>query len=428
MRHRSVPLVVALSAAAALAPQSPLLAGVLRVGTEQAASTSALRQRSPAVALADSGTGIVIWENVDQGVVGRLFDAAGVPVGGEIVLAANRNLPHAFPVEGEVVWRKEPAVVALPGGGFFVVWTEERLYIKTDIFWEDRKLLDRELRGQRFDAQGRPAGPRLRVNPDAAGLQSAPRALSGPDWIAVAWHSDDLLPGGAGDGLFARVFEIDGSPRSEVFRVSRPAAGTAARRPALALDPAGDLWVAWESPGDGSGDGIFVRRFSDFGRARGPAVTVNATTFDCQRHAALAAHPDGGFLALWHSPTPDGEQTRIYGRRLNAANAPVGAEFAVSRGDHEAELYPSVAAVGEDRYVVVWMSWFKNFPQGFFGVELDRDGATVGEPVRLHQFRAYTQFRTALASGPGLPVAVWETLAPKQKKAGISLQRLGVAE
>jgi hypothetical protein len=427
MRQRPIPLLALLSVAAFASPSS-LLAAVLRVGAEQPASVSAQRQRSPAVALADNGSGLVVWENANQGVVGRLIDAEGVPVGNEIVLVANRIL-SGLPAEGEVVWRKEPAAVAAPGGGFFVFWTEERVYVKTDIFWEDRQLLDRDVRGQRFDAQGQPAGPRLRVHPESAGLQSSPQALRGPDWIALAWHADDLLLGSAGDGLFARVLESDGSPRSGVFRVSKLAAGAAARRPALALDPAGDLWLVWESPGDGSGEGIFVRRFNDLGEARGPVARVNAVTVGCQRYAALAAHPDGGFLALWHGPSAEADGWRIYGRRLDPVNAALGTEFEVSPGDHESELYPSIAAVGEGRYVVVWMSWFKNFPQGFYGVELDRDGGTVGEPARLHQFRAYTQFRTALATAPGgRAVAVWETLAPRQKKAGISLQRLGVGE
>jgi hypothetical protein len=103
---------------------------------------------------------------------------------------------------------------------------------------------------------------------------------------------------------------------------------------------------------------------------------------------------------------------------------------AVSPGVHDDEVYPAVATLGAGRYLLMWMAWWKNMPQGFFGQELRDDGglAAIGQPVELNEFRAYTQFRTALSSASGRAVAAWESLAPKQKKAGVSVQSIGIGD
>jgi len=405
----------ALFAALALTSVSSAVAAVRPLADEQAVSLSPYRQRNPAVSLRSDGAGWVVWENLQQGLVGRRVSTTGQPTGPEILLVANRNLA-TIPAAGTVVWHKEPAIAALADGGFVMVWSVERSHLELDHFIEHRDLLDRFAHVQVFDAAGRPRAQRFRVDPTSTARQNGARIALGSDWAAVVWQEES---GGVSE-LRGRFLELATQQSGGTVRI----AGAGSDYASLAVDRADRLWVVWQAP-DASGDGVFVRRFRSDGRALGDAVQVNQTVLGCQRRAVLAARAGGGFWVFFHGPDAAGDdkENLIYARRLTPDALPIGAEQVISEGDHQHEVYPAVASLGQGRYLVVWMSWWFSRPQGFFGRELRDDGGLLeaaGDPVRLNEFRAYTQFRTSLAAAGGHATAVWESLAPRQKKAGVS--------
>ncbi len=425
MFHRKV-LPVVFGLCSLVAAEVPSLAEARRLGAEQAVSLSAVRQRNPAASLRQDGSGWVVWENLAQGLVGRRLSKEGEAVGSEVLLVANRNL-SGIPAQGIVLWQKEPAIAALPDGRFLLVWTRERVALRVDHFWEDREVLDRFVFAQYFGASGRAVGRPSRVDPAAKASQGSPRvALGSGGGAAVVWQQA-LSPAERLDQgeLRGRFLDLAGGFASDTFLVAAAPSGY----PALAVDEDGVLWAAWQGP-DGSGDGVFARRFRANGRALAPPVRVNDAVEGCQRRAAFAPRAGAGFWVFFHGPAADPGENLIFARRLAADGAPVGAQRAVSPGAHEDEVYPAAARLGDGSYLVVWMSWWKNFPQGYFAQELRDDGGleAVGEAVRLNEFRAYTQFRTAIAASPGRVLGVWESLAPKQRKAGVSVQQIGAGD
>ena len=83
----------------------------------------------------------------------------------------------------------------------------------------------------------------------------------------------------------------------------------AQRRPAVALDAAGNFVVAWESVGqDGDGYGVYARRYSAAGVAQGAEFVVNAHTVGGQGDAAVAVDADGAMLVC-----TDGRRTQVRG-------------------------------------------------------------------------------------------------------------------
>jgi hypothetical protein len=419
MIHRAA----ALGVVAAILTSGAGFSEVRRLGAEQAVSTSQVRQKNPAVAARADGSAWVVWENLEQGLVARRISRGGVALGEEVVLAANRNLDH-IPAHGIVTWHHEPAIAALGGGGFAVAWVRERIDLQLDHFWEHRELVDRYVVFQVFDANARPLGKALLVDSSNPAPQGFPQLALGDGWAGIVWQQATSGDGRADQGeLRGRFIDLAGAFASGAFRI----AGAQSIHASVAVDATQALWVSWQAP-DGSGDGVFVRRFRSNGRALGSAIRANATLEGCQRRPALAARADGGYWVFFHGPASDPEDNVVFARRLNADATPAGAEIAVSPGVHDDEVYPAVAPLGGGRYLLMWMAWWKNMPQGFFGRELQDDGtlAAIGEPVALNEFRAYTQFRTALSSASGRAVAAWESLAPKQKKAGVSVQSIGL--
>jgi len=421
MFHRSAVLV---GVVATILTSAPGFGEARRLGAEQAVSVSQLRQKNPAVAVRADGSAWVVWENLEQGLVARRISRAGQALGDESVLAANRNL-QSIPSQGIVVWHHEPAVAALADGGLAVAWVRERVNLRLDHFWEDRELLDRYVLFQVFDANARPLGKPVPLDMSSAAPQGIPQLALGDGWAGVVWQQATSVDGRFDQGaLHGRFLDLAGGFVSGAFRI----AGAQSIHASVAVDRAGALWVSWQAP-DGSGDGVFVRRFRSNGRALGAAIRANATLEGCQRRPALAERA-GGYWIFFHGPAGDPEDNVIFARRLNADSTPAGAEIAVSPGANDDEVYPAVATLGGGRYLLMWMGWWKNMPQGFFGQELRDDGglAAVGEPVELNEFRAYTQFRTALSSASGRAVAAWESLAPRQKKAGVSMQAIGIGD
>ena len=90
-------------------------------------------------------------------------------------------------------------------------------------------------------------GPEFAVNVTTAGSQFAPAVageVGGP--FLAAWQSADQ--DGSGAGIYARLFDSDGTALTGEFRVNQTTAGDQIT-PAVAYSPAGIFLVAWASSG-----------------------------------------------------------------------------------------------------------------------------------------------------------------------------------
>lgn len=375
-----------------------------------------LSQRNPVAAFFPSGASLVVWENNLVGLQGRLFDAAGRLAGGELTLVANNALT-TVPSAGDVVLRKSPAIAPLPSGRFLLFWTEERAYQRVDYFIQDYELQGRDVFGQLFDADGKAAGPRFRVNVGTAGLQSGPQVARRGNEVLVAWSLDDREAGEK--SVLVRRFDAAGQALSGEVRVNP--AGVAAESPSLAADAAGRFLVAWNAE-DGDGRGIFAQLFDRDANPVGSSFRVNADIARSQRLPAVAAANGGGFLVVWNAQLEDRHFNRIYGQLVGPVGNLVGGQFAVSGGNDQKELAPAVVPAPGNRFFVAWLTYRDIFPTGVYGVVLDADGARVNADVKLNRRRLGANQRLTLATdGKGGYLIPWEGFT--LQKAGISAQR-----
>src|SRR4051812_13798193 len=87
--------------------------------------------------------------------------------------------------------------------------------------------------------------------------------------FVVAWTS--AQQDGSGDGVYARLYNAAGTPRTNEFLVGSVTAGDQ-NDPVVAMDDAGDFAIAFQSGGQG---GLQVRRFSAAGAPLGPEVSLD---------------------------------------------------------------------------------------------------------------------------------------------------------
>jgi hypothetical protein len=373
---------------------------------------TAYKNRNPSIAwgsAAAANVGFVVWENDRLGLLGRPLDADGNPTGSIVTLKANDPLP-SVPGEGDVRLNKEPAVIADRAGRLFVVWTEELVHIKTDIFYEDRQVLGRDVYAQVFDAAGASVGAAFRVHADARGFQGRPGVarlarFRNADVAVVAWESDGS--GGGREGVFARAFQI--APQSALTGELDVAVGSA-KRPAVA-GGASTVLFAWENAGTPIGNqdnrGLFARALDGETLALGKVSRVSNVASTTPSQASLAVTP-GGFLAAWTNAVT-ATKTRVLVRPLAADGVPSGPQRPVSSEAARAESAPTVASRGE-RVAVLWLYWGRSLVEGVLAVEVDKKGNPGGVEEWLNeQLPSGSPYRPTVTITPsGSIVGAWQ--------------------
>lgn len=374
---------------------------------------------NPQVAFGPSGSSLIVWENAIRGILGRGFDRDGNPTTGEMVLAANDNLPglRGF---GNVFVRKEPALIYLPGGDFLVFWTEEKDFVSLDVFYEQREILEQDVYGQRFSAQGVPAGERFRVNAAAAHFQRRPKAALHPAGVVVVWEQAPR-PGDS-TAVYGRLLTRRGAPAGGELRID---AGESREvwSPVLAANAAGELLVAWEG-GSADAPDILARLYGRNGEALGAAFVANPSTPGRQRRPAALATRDGDFLVVWQS-TLSGTATRsTLGQLYSPAGARIGREVEISAAAAgHLHIAPDAALLPSGNIVVTWIDWAGTWPTGLYARVLDRDGVPLGNQVRISQDRMFPQYQTSVATNAqGDIVATWESRITRER--AIAARRL----
>ncbi len=287
------------------------------VGAEfQVNGASANAQRSPSVAMDESGRFVVVWQGYTSGglwdIWGRPFDAAGNP------LAAD------FVVNGYTTGLQSvPSISADGAGNFVVAWASDRSVDSTPVPCGNGGVRSY---ARRFDASAAPQGAELAVSSDTTEEQRAPRvSLTDAGHFMVVWEAaacEDRRAKG-------RVFDASGAPVGPDIVVDAPAPPVdpddhvVAFAPAVAADGAGQFVVAWRRAtyqyfdDDQYGyyfDHIRTRRYDSSGTPTEPGSPASTAWFSSKGGAAVASRTPGRFIVAWHAETFGGGVSDIFAR------------------------------------------------------------------------------------------------------------------
>ena len=226
-----------------------------------------------------------------------------------------------------------------------------------------------------------PVGPEFRVNTYTTAPQNYPAVATDADGdFVVAWES--LGQDGDGYGVYAQRFNPAGTALGAEFRVNTYTAGDQ-RSVAVATDADGDFVVAWTSNGqDGSGDGVFARRYNAAGTPLGGEFRVNTYTTNAQFAADLVMDADGNLVIAWSGEGPDGPG-QIYAQRYNVEGEPVGAQFRANTSSDYAQTWPAVAAAADGRFVIAWRGG-SIYSSDIFAQRYNAAGQPAGPEFRVN--------------------------------------------
>lgn len=373
------------------------------VGSDLPINTTVVgTQRYATVTPLPNGGYIVFWssDQVDgsgTGIVGRVFDTNGVPVGAEFRVNAFADQTQSF-----------PSAATLADGSVVVTWSS---------FGQDAEGGEPASYGiyaRRYSADGAPLGDEFRINTETTGGQvySSITALEGGGFV-ITWQSADQ--DGASWGIYGQRFSAAGTAVGAEFRVNTTTANGQWYSDVAAL-PGGGFIVTWQSDlQDGSNFGIYAQRFDAAGAPAGGEFRINTTTSNTQINPAVAVLTGGGFVIAWQSFNQDGGTDGVYAQRYDAAGVAVGTEFRVNTETDHAQVMPSISALADGGFIVTWSSLFQDSSNfGIFGQRYDAAGAPVGVEFQINSIEPGDQLadsfygsRATVMLADGQVVSVW---------------------
>jgi hypothetical protein len=290
----------------------------------------------PAISHDSSGGFVVAWMSNGQGgsIFGRRFDSSGGALGAE------------FQVNQYTTSQQRGAAISHgSSGGFVVAW-----------YGSGQDGNGYGVFGRRFNSSGGALGAEFQINAYTTGTQDLP-AIShdSSGGFVVAWESNGQ--DGSNFGVFGRRFDSSGSAMGAEFQVNQYTTSHQ-RLPTISHDSSGGFVVAWQSFAnqDGSGYGVFGRRFNSSGGALGAEFQINAYTTDQQRDPTISHDSSGGFVVAWNSISQDGSGWGVFGRRFNSSGGALGAEFQINAYTTDQQRDPTISHDSSGGFVVAWGS------------------------------------------------------------------------
>ncbi|MFL6196871.1 MAG: hypothetical protein ACJ75H_21990 [Thermoanaerobaculia bacterium] len=221
-------------------------------------------------------------------------------------------------------------------------------------------------------------GPETRINQTTMDMQRRPDVAVAPDGgYLVVWEGFTPPYGADSMDVYARLYDAQGRPRGNEFRVNERTDGIQ-WQPRVAASPAGGFMVVWQ---DGfSGAGVRGRALGADGQPRTDELSFS-TQSSHKYTPDVAADRDGGYLVVWNqSPDLNSETpTAIHGQRVDGRGNPLGGDILVS-GSQGA---PRVAALADGGFVVAWVtpvSTVDYFDYNANARRLDASGQPQGSP------------------------------------------------
>ena len=293
-------------------------------------------QDSPRVAMNAAGNFVVVWRSFSQdgsgaGIAGQRFDSGGARVGSE------------FPVNTYTTgFQAGPDVAMDDAGDFVVVWKS---------YGQDGSGYG--VFGQRFSSGGTKVGAEFQVNTYTTGDQGeAAVAMSAAGNFVVVWNS--YGQDGSGEGIFGQRFDAAGTKAGGEFSVNSFTTNQQSF-PAVAMNRRGDFVVAWSSNGeDEDSYGVFLQLFNSGGEKFGSERIANEYTTNAQEAPSVAMADDGSFQVSWQSNFQDGSGWGVFGKRFDRLAAALGFEFPINTTTSGAQLAPRVASDAAGGFVTVW--------------------------------------------------------------------------
>lgn len=282
---------------------------------------------------------VFTWQNVGSNsqstnyILYRIFDQNNNPIATDSV--ANQGSTNRESLN--------PSVVALNNGGFTITWQSYGLYSSSSSQFD--------ITGKSFDQYGSliSSGSSFGTT-TISGIQSNPSTIKLDNGnFVLAWFDQNAF------GIYAKLYNSNMNTIKSDFKVNTFTRSTDLTYP-IALSLGSQFIITWESKGqDGSDFGIFGQLYSNTGNKIGSEFQVNTYTDGFQGNHYSSKLNQDIFAIVWESkinqPT---YHVELKGQLFSNNADKIGQEFRVNSYNTNSRGYPSIAALGDENFVVSW--------------------------------------------------------------------------
>lgn len=393
--------VLVIHAAFAAAPNGP----ELPVNT-----TTFSYQSNSSIGLASDGSFVVVWQSREQdnppetgsssfGVYARVFNSAGVPQTGEILVNTT--------VAGN---QYAPRVAVNASGNFIVVWNATLSGL--DHVFARRYLAN----GSAIDAT------------EFAGNTTTPALSdSGPD-VALANDGSFVITYNRGAStsdvqVFGRRFTSAAVGGAE-FQVSSAPIRNIAPRVAM-NKTTGAFVVTWfEQPVLNGETDVYHRRYDATAAPLAVEARVNTTLLNQQSSPVVSVNDNGEYTIGWMTNQDGVGMNRIYGRRYDAAGVATTGEFMVNTTTTGLQQMPAVSVDNTNSAVFTWVSNQVSVGGDIYWTAFDATNARTDLEQKVNTSAGVANYYDAVASnGAGAFVVTWTNSGADGSVDGVFAQR-----
>ena len=243
--------------------------------------------------------------------------------------------------------QQNPSVTGLPNGGFVITWESA-----------DRGQGDTSgtaIKARVFEADGTPAGDEFRVNTTTQDPQAdADVTVLADGGFIITWQDVGLFSG-RDNTIRARLFDADGTPAGDDFVINGADVGSDGGFPSVSALSNGGFVVTWQAEDADGGTVVLASVFNASGIKVVPDFVVNDITTGGEGLPDITALEGGGFVVTWESGGffTSSAKARVF----DASGQEIVSEFLVSENSEESQTSPVVTALADGGFVITWQSF-----------------------------------------------------------------------
>ena len=300
----------------------------------------------PVVATDAAGDYVVVWESY-QGIVFERFNMYGVAKGGQFVVNTSGG--------GSVT---DPDVAMDAYGDFVVTWCGPGPQDAHGVY------------ARIFDSFGNPTGNQFLVNtytPGDNNIQPKVAMDASGDFV-VSWTGYIPAVHNNQQEIYYRRYSFSGTAENDPT-LATAATGKAEINSDVAIDSAGGFVIVWQEM-DGSDWDIHYQEFvAANGFAGNGEFIANTVTADKHTLPSVAMDAAGDqFVIAWQDFGADGSGYGVYARRFNAAGVAQGLETPVNQTTINWQISPQVSMDSIGNYAVSWTTFGEPGVANFYSV------------------------------------------------------------
>ncbi len=236
-----------------------------------------------------------------------------------------------------------------------------------------------------FDSDGDPAAEEFKVN-TYWGPHGHPDVAMGPLGNFIVVSENYWIEGPVSSAVIARIYDLSGEPLGPEFIVNQQTDDFQGA-PVVGIDSLGQFVVIWQAWGqDGDGFGIYARLFDGLGNPLGAEFRVNTYISGDQIQPTVAMEETGEFVVVWTSSSQDGDQSGVFAKRFDRTGDPLGQEFQVNSASLGRQEHPDIGMDSLGNFVVCWQRYELDEEEyAVYARTFDRTAELKGTEFQVHE-------------------------------------------